>query len=118
MKQLARRIIERAGYVVHRAPAHRFDAMDAALRQLLRSGYRPRVVIDGGANCGQWFGIASSVFPDSHFAFEAQSECWPALDRAAAGRGRTQMHRTAGTAPGVTSSGCTAAVTGSAPVHS
>lgn len=104
MKQLARRIIERAGYVVHRAPAHRFDAMDAALRQLLRSGYRPRVVIDGGANCGQWFGIASSVFPDSQFhLIEAQSECWPALDRAAAGRGRTQIHRTAVTAPGVTS---------------
>jgi FkbM family methyltransferase len=104
MKELARRIVERAGYVVHRAPAHRFDAMDAALRQLHRSGYRPRVTIDCGANRGQWFGIASSVFAESEFhLIEAQSECWPALDLAAARRGRTQVHRTAVTAPGATS---------------
>lgn len=104
MKVMARRFIERAGYVVHRAPAHRFDAMEAALRQLHQSGYRPRVVIDCGANRAQWFGIASSVFADSEFhLIEAQRECWPALDTAAARRGRTQVHRTAVTAPGATS---------------
>lgn len=104
MKRLARRIIERAGYVVHRAPAHRFDAMETALRQMQQCGYRPRVVIDCGANRAQWFGTASSVFIDSEFHLvEAQGECWPALDSAAARRGRTQVHRTAVTAPGVTS---------------
>lgn len=104
MKRLARKIVERAGYVVHRAPAHRFDAMETALRQMQQSGYRPRVVIDCGANRAQWFGIASSVFIDSQFHLvEAQSECWPSLDSAAARRGRTQVHRTAVTAPGATS---------------
>jgi FkbM family methyltransferase len=104
MKQLARKIIERAGYVVHRAPAHRFDAMDEALRQLHRSGYRPRLVIDCGANRGQWFDLASSIFTDSEFhLIEAQSECWQALDRIAAARGRTLIHPTAVTAPGVVS---------------
>ena len=104
MKGLARKIIERAGYVVHRAPAHRFDAMEAALRQLHQAGYRPRIVIDCGSNRGQWFGIASSVFTESEFhLIEAQSECWPALDDAARRRGRTSVHRTAVTDPGVTS---------------
>ena len=103
MKGLARKIIERAGYVVHRAPAHRFDAMEAALRQLHQAGYRPRIVIDCGANRAQWFGIASSIFTESEFhLIEAQSECWPALDVTAARRGRTHVHRTAVTAPGTT----------------
>jgi FkbM family methyltransferase len=104
MKGLARKIIERAGYVVHRAPASRFDAMEPALRQLHQAGYRPRLVIDCGANLAQWFGIASSVFTESEFhLIEAQSECWPALDDAAVRRGRTSVHRTAVTDPGGTS---------------
>lgn len=104
MKQLLRRIVERAGYVVHRAPAHRFDAMAAVLAQLRRGGYVPRVVIDCGANRGQWFGLAAAVFPDSEFhLIEAQRECWPGLEAAAARRGRTEVHRTAVTAPGVAS---------------
>lgn len=99
-----RRFIERAGYVVHRAPSRRFDDMKAALAQLHQNGYRPRVIVDCGANVGQWFGIASSVFRDSEFHLvEAQSECWPLLDSAAARRGQTQLHRTAVTAPGVRS---------------
>jgi FkbM family methyltransferase len=102
LKNAARRMVERAGFVVHRWPGNRFQAMDDALRLLHRSGYRPRVVIDCGANCAQWFGIASPIFPDSEFhLIEPQDDCWPALERAAAARGRTQVHRTAVTAPGV-----------------
>jgi FkbM family methyltransferase len=104
MKAWLRTLIERAGYVIHRAPAHRFDAMETALGELQRNGYRPRVVIDGGANCGQWFGLASAIFRDSEFhLIEPQAECWPALDAAASARGRTSVHRTVITAPGITS---------------
>lgn len=99
---IVRRMVERAGFVVHRWPASRYQAMDDALRLLHRSGYRPRVVIDCGANRAQWFGIASPIFPDSEFhLIEPQEECWPALDRAAGARGRTEVHRTAVTSPGV-----------------
>ena len=35
--------------------------MILALRALQTNGYQPRVVIDGGANRGQWFGLASSI---------------------------------------------------------
>jgi FkbM family methyltransferase len=103
LKDVARHIARRAGYVVHRWPANRFDAMDAALEMLVARGYRPRVVIDGGANRGQWFGIASPIFPGAAFhLIEAQDFCWPYLERAAAARGRTTLHRTAITSPGVT----------------
>jgi len=103
VKRFLRWIVERAGYVVHRAPSHRFDAMETALKQMHQGGYRPRVVIDCGANTGQWFGIAASIFTESEFhLIEAQSECWPALDDVAAKRGRTLVHRTAVTAPGAT----------------
>ena len=103
MKEFVRRLVERAGYVVHRAPAHRFDAMTSVLRQLRQSGFRPGIIIDCGANRGQWSGIARSVFADSEFhLIEAQRECWPVLESVAARRGRTQLHRTAVTAPGTT----------------
>jgi FkbM family methyltransferase len=60
-------------------------------------------VIDGGANRGQWFAIASAIFPGASFhLIEAQDFCWPFLERAAVARGRTTLHRTAITSPGVT----------------
>jgi FkbM family methyltransferase len=100
-KAIGRKLLERAGFVIHRAPANRFDAMESSLRQLRRSGYQPRVVIDGGANHGQWFGLASSVFPESEFhLLEPQEECWATLERSAARRGRTEVHKVAASAPG------------------
>jgi FkbM family methyltransferase len=101
LKDVARRLVERSGYVIHRWPGNRFDAMDAALQMLVDRGYRPKVVIDGGANRGQWFGIASTIFPEARFhLIEAQDVCWPDLERVAAARGRTVLHQTAITAPG------------------
>jgi FkbM family methyltransferase len=103
LKDVARQIVKRAGYVVHRWPGNRFDAMDAALEMLVARGYEPRMVIDGGANRGQWFGLASPIFAGAAFhLIEAQDFCWPYLERAAAARGRTTLHRTAITSPGVT----------------
>jgi len=102
LKQIVRDAIKRAGYVVHRWPINRFEGMEDALALLVRRGYRPRVVIDGGANRGQWFGLASAIFPDAAFhVVEPQGVCWADLDRAAAARGRTTVHRTAMSAPGV-----------------
>jgi FkbM family methyltransferase len=96
MRDVARRLIAHTGFVVHRAPATRFDSMETALRALHRAGYDPAVVIDCGANRGQWFGIASAIFTGSEFhEVEPQAECWPTLDLAAARRGRTQVHRVA-----------------------
>lgn len=101
LSDLVKRAFERAGLVVRRAPANRFEAMETSLQQLRAGGYRPRVVIDCGANCGQWFGLASSVFPEAEFhVIEPQEECWATLEAAAARRGRTSVHKVAATAPG------------------
>jgi len=102
LKRIVRDAIRRAGYVVHRWPINRFEGMDDALALLVRRGYRPRVVIDGGANRGQWFGVASTMFAGAAFhVVEPQAACWPDLDRAAAAHGRTTVHRTAISGPGV-----------------
>jgi FkbM family methyltransferase len=102
--QIVRDALRRAGYVVHRWPINRFEGMDAALALLVRRDYRPRVVIDGGANRGQWFGAASAIFPDTAFHIvEPQAACWPDLERAARVRGRTTVHKTALSGPGIAS---------------
>ena len=45
---------------------------------------------------------ASRLFPDAAFhVIEPQDACWPDLEHAAAARGRTVIHRTAITGPGV-----------------
>ena len=102
-KDAGRATLRRAGFVVHRWPGNRFDAMEDALRLLHRSGFRPRIVIDCGANCGQWFDVAARVFADADFhLIEPQSYCWPALERRSESHGRTHLHRTVVTAPGRT----------------
>ena len=41
--------------------------MADSLELLRRAGYRPGVVIDCGANTGQWARLASAVFPESEY---------------------------------------------------
>ena len=54
------------------------------------------------ANRGQWFATAAGIFENAAFHLvEPQDVCWPDLERAGAARGRTTVHRTALTAPGV-----------------
>lgn len=73
--------------------------------QLLRSrGYRPRVVIDCGANVGQWLQLAEAVFPEASWhVIEPQPQCVAALERLGAGRAGLTVHATALTEPGVPS---------------
>ena len=51
--------------VVRAKPANRFDAMCDSLRTIARAGFVPTIVIDAGANMGQWARKASAVFPDA-----------------------------------------------------
>jgi FkbM family methyltransferase len=85
-KEHLRRGVEALGYTVHRWPANRFDGMRDALTVLRDAGYGPRVVIDCGANMGQWARIARSVFPAAALHLvEPQPACASRL-RALAGR--------------------------------
>jgi FkbM family methyltransferase len=97
-----RRAFIAAGFTVHRWPANRFDGMRDALVLLKKAGYELEVVIDCGANTGQWSRIALSVFPDAAFhLFEPQPSCAAALQVLARRASRMTLHHAAVTEPGV-----------------
>lgn len=97
-----RRMFEAAGLTLHRWPANRFDGMRDALTLLRRSGYAPKVVIDCGANVGQWSRLALSIFPDAAFhLIEPQPVCGAPLRGLALDQGRVRVHAVAVTEPGI-----------------
>ncbi|HUE86830.1 MAG TPA: FkbM family methyltransferase [Vicinamibacterales bacterium] len=97
-----KRLARTAGLSVHRArPENRFEAMSESLEMMKQRGYAPRVVIDGGANLGQWATLASAVFPQAVFnLIEPQPRCQEHL-RASLTAPRFRVHPFALTAPGV-----------------
>ena len=87
--------------MAHRWPATRFDGMESALQLLRARGYAPRVIIDCGANLGQWLRVAASVFPDASWhAVEPQPKCVAALQQLGATFPNLTVHATALSAPG------------------
>lgn len=81
LKALAKSVIEMTPYRVVRArDANRFSAIPECLEALAGRGYRPRQIIDGGANVGAFARIAARTFPDSivHLV-EPQPHCQAAL---------------------------------------
>jgi len=87
--------------VVRARPANRFDAMCDSLRTIARAGFEPTIVIDAGANTGQWARKASAVFPGAPLhLIEPQTACQAGLRRFASTRGSVEIHRTAITRPG------------------
>jgi FkbM family methyltransferase len=100
--QLVKSWMRRLGLVVQRWPATRFNATDTALALLRRSGFSPDLVIDVGANRGQWTTLAREIFPDAAYHLvEPQRGCQPFLARIADGSPRTHVHATAVTRPGI-----------------
>jgi FkbM family methyltransferase len=101
-RDLLRRTADEFGYAVHRWPSNRFEGGADALRLLKQRHYSPSVVIDGGANVGQWTRMASAIFPDAEFhLIEPQPSCLGSLQALARTRPRTVVHSVATTAPGV-----------------
>ena len=102
MKELIGKTLRKFGYRLERwRPGNRFSAMRETLEMLGDRGFEPRVIIDGGANVGQWFTLAVSAFPAARFEIvEPVPACHLALDRVAAGYPRATVHKLALTAPG------------------
>jgi|CXWL01.1.fsa_nt_gi FkbM family methyltransferase len=100
--RLGNRLLAPFGLVLHRAPTHRFDAVEEALLGLRNRGYRPRRVLDVGANRGQWAGKVLPIFPAARFdLIEPQPSCRHALaELTGAQAGRVVHHAVAATAPG------------------
>jgi FkbM family methyltransferase len=101
-KERLRRGFKALGYTVHRWPANRFDGMSDALTVLRDAGYAPKVMIDCGANLGQWAGIARSVFPAAALHLvEPQPACAPRLRALVARTPGLSFHPVAVTEPAV-----------------
>ncbi len=106
MRDLAKRWINGLllpfGYRISRLPANRFDAMGDMLQCLRRFGYQPRIVIDGGANMGQWTRLAYSIYPEAIFhLIEPQVACRASLEETASHLRSSHIHAAALTEPGV-----------------
>lgn len=99
------RALHRLGYrIIRLRPLNRFDAMFESLTLLGERGYAPRLVIDGGANVGNWSRQAIFIFPEAHFhLIEPQPACWPALEQMAERSDRVSVHPFALTETGVKS---------------
>ena len=104
LKESLKRGLQRAGYRVSRLrPENRFDAMADTLALLHRLGYEPDVIIDAGANQGNWTRIAANVFPEAHIhMIEPQPACQPALTALLRQNAKLALYPFAVTRPGVT----------------
>lgn len=103
-RETGKRLAKRAGFVIQRWPATRFDAMDDALLLLHRAGFRPDAVIDLGANRGQWTQIARRVFTNvPYHLVEPQPGCAPSLQELARINPDIHVYATVVTHPGVVS---------------
>lgn len=103
MKQFAKRIIQRAGFRVTRwRPASRFEALDDTLLLLRSLGFQPSVIVDVGANVGEWTKAALQVFPASRIHMvEPQSGCAKCLDELCQTNSLLEFHSVAVSRPGV-----------------
>ena len=91
-----------AGFRLVRNRVNRFDGMRETLDSLVARNYAPRVVLDCGANMGQWTRIAHPVFTDADFHLvEPQQACHAALEAMARRILRVHPYRFALTSPGV-----------------
>ena len=81
---------------------NRFDAMFESLCQLRERGFVPDVVVDAGANAGQWTKIAIQVFPEANFhLIEPQPACRSSLLQLTKAHSRLVYHSCAVTRAGV-----------------
>ena len=81
MKALLKRLLLATPYRIVRAAArNRFSAQQEALQMLASRGYRPRRIVDGGANVGDFAKLAKAVFAPARIdLIEPQPACQPLL---------------------------------------
>lgn len=103
MKKLIKNAAKLAGYRITKyRPLCRFDAMYEVLSMIRDRGYQPPVIIDVGANVGDWTRMAFSIWPKSkYYAIEPQPACHPLLESLKTLLPEINICRTAVTKPGL-----------------
>ncbi len=102
LKQVIKSLLARTPYrLVRRTRVNRFQAIDEALKALAGRGLVPSIVVDAGANTGDFARLALVVFPKAVVhVIEPQPGCGPALQKlASAFPRRVVVHMTALGAP-------------------
>jgi FkbM family methyltransferase len=95
------KLLRRFGYNVSRVPANRFDATADSLNLLRSFGFTPRVIVDAGANMGEWTRMVYSIFPSATYhLIEPQPGCHASL-RSLVSEITGQLHMVAVTEPQV-----------------
>ncbi len=81
MKHFLKSALSKTPYrVVRRTRLNRFQAVPEALASLRARGFSPKMVIDGGANTGDFTRMALTLFPEAIvLAVEPQPGCRPYL---------------------------------------
>jgi FkbM family methyltransferase len=97
------RLAAKAGYHIGRMPPNRFEATEDVLTALERHGFHPTVVIDAGANMGDWTRFARTLFPmaECHL-IEPQPACRASLADLERSDPHVHLHAVALTRPDVT----------------
>jgi FkbM family methyltransferase len=101
LRAFTKSLLARWGLRVSTRPPNRFVAMREVLAGLRARGFSPDLIVDGGANTGQWIGLARPFFPEPpvHLV-EPQPACLRALEHIARSDGNMIIHPLALTAPG------------------
>lgn len=90
----------KAGLYVTRLKPNRFDAMSETMHGIAARGFVPTIVVDGGANVGNWTRMAVDVFPAARFhVIEPQPACGAALAVLERAYPTVQVHRVAASRP-------------------
>lgn len=85
LRTVAKRLLRLTPYRIERNPRNRFDAMEEFLHHLAAVGYRPALVIDGGAHLGSFALLARAAFPAAEIHMvDPQPTCAAALTALAA----------------------------------
>jgi FkbM family methyltransferase len=103
MKRALKSFLNRAGLRVSRTGAfNRFDAHRDVFEHLRNLGFRPNLLVDGGANVGNWTRLVRGFFPDAEFHLvEPQPNLQAALTESIAGCPKSFIHPVALAEPGV-----------------
>ncbi len=77
LKAVLRAVMAQTPYrVIRHTDGNRFQAIESSLLSLSARGFRPRLVIDGGAHLGEFSLLARRIFPDATIhLFEPQPTC-------------------------------------------
>jgi FkbM family methyltransferase len=107
------------GFTVKRlTPANRFDAMVDALQRMAHAGFEPTIIVDAGANRGEWARKAAVAFERASLhLIEPQAACRASLDAFCSEWPGVALHAVAVTRPGAVRVRMAAASAGSTGAH-